>query len=67
MRYIYAVERKTGGYVVAKKEKTTKRCEYCGAEYKTHQVSARFCKTSHRVYAFRKAQIERLRTLERKT
>lgn len=47
-----------------KKEKITKRCEYCGQAFKTHQALARFCKVSHRVYAFRKAQLERLKVLE---
>lgn len=47
-----------------KKQKVQKKCEYCGAAFMTHQKEARFCKTSHRVYAHRKAQLERLKQLE---
>lgn len=51
---------------MAKKEKMTKRCEHCGAEFKTHSPWAKYCKASHRVYAFNKRRIERLKELESK-
>ena len=49
---------------MAKKEKMVKLCEYCGSEFETHQSLARFCRTSHRVYAFNKARFEKLKRLE---
>lgn len=49
-----------------KKPKLKRKCVYCGAVFETDRESARFCKTSHRVNAHRKAQIERLKDLEAK-
>lgn len=66
MRYIYAAERKIGALVVAKKEKMSKRCDYCGADFKTHSPWAKYCKASHRVYAFNKRRMQRLKDLEAK-
>lgn len=51
---------------MAKKEKMTKRCEHCGAEFKTHSTGAKYCKASHRVYAFNRRRMERLKELESK-
>lgn len=51
---------------MAKKQKIKKKCAYCGALFETHQSTAKYCRSSHRVYAFNRAKFERLKELEAK-
>jgi len=51
---------------MASVEPRTAKCAYCGDEFKTMQPMARFCRASHRVASFKKAQLEKLKRLEAK-
>jgi hypothetical protein len=48
------------------KEKFAAVCAYCKAEFLTNRASAKYCCASHRVSAFKKAQIAELKRLKGK-